>query len=77
LEFEPQQALYAPQNGLLFYEQIPKLWKSKLKPNGILAFEVGIHQAKPVAALLKQNGFHQIQIIKDFGGIDRVVSARA
>ncbi len=71
--FEPKDALYAPENGLFFYRFIPKLWSPKLKPGGMLAFEVGIHQAESVKQLMQQNGFTDIQTANDLAGIARVV----
>ncbi len=75
VRFEPEDALYAPENGYYFYRLIPKLWKDKLKPGGMLAFEVGIHQADTVKAFLAENGYTGIGYVKDLAGIERVVYA--
>lgn len=71
---EPEMALYAPENGLLFYRRIPEIWRQRLKQGGMLCFEVGIGQAEAVAALLEQNGFASIAVIPDYQGIQRVVT---
>ncbi len=73
VRFEPEDALYAPENGYYFYRLIPKLWKEKLKAGGMLAFEVGIHQAETVQQLMKQNGFQDVKTVDDYAGIARVV----
>ena len=39
----------------------------------MLAFEVGIGQADAVLRIMRSNGFGDIQILKDLGGIPRVV----
>ena len=45
-----------------------------LVPGGFMAFEVGIHQAEPVAALAKANPLIACtEILPDYAGIDRVV----
>lgn len=74
VRYEPEMALYAPENGLLFYRRIPEIWKQRLQQGGMLCFEVGIGQAAAVAALLQQNGFASIAVIRDYQGIERVVS---
>ena len=38
-----------------------------------MAVEVGIGQAEKVAALMKQSGLRNIQIIHDLGKVQRVV----
>lgn len=73
VRFEPEDALYAPENGLFFYRMLSKLWKTKLKIGGMLCFEVGVGQADAVKALLAENGYDGIGTEKDLNGIDRVV----
>ena len=73
VRFEPENALYAPENGYLFYRLIPKLWKSKLKKGGMLSFEVGHTQAKTVMGFLEENGYKNVGTAKDLSGIDRIV----
>ena len=36
-------------------------------------FEIGLGQAQNVLALMKDNGFSNLQIIKDYQNIDRVI----
>ena len=38
--------------------------------------EIGIDQSKDVEEIFRRDGFNQIEIRKDLGGIDRVVIAR-
>ena len=35
--------------------------------------EIGYDQGAAVSALMKDNGFHEVQIVQDLGGRDRVV----
>ncbi len=70
---EPAMALEGGEDGLLFYREIPKIWKKSLRPGGMLAFEVGDAQAEDVAAILEENGFADIRILPDLAGISRVV----
>ncbi len=70
---EPETALYGGEDGLYFYRVITEKWKSALNIRGVLAFEVGINEASAVAEILKQNGFENITLKKDLGGVQRVV----
>ncbi len=72
---EPKMALDGGEDGLFFYRKITKLWKDKLKKGGKILFEIGFDQGKQVGEILKQNGFTDIQVIKDFSKNDRVVKA--
>lgn len=70
---EPETALYGGEDGLYFYRRITELWKTSLKPNGILAFEVGINEADAVGRILARNRFKNITVRKDLCGVQRVV----
>ena len=74
--FEPSAALDGGNDGLHFYREITRLWGDALAEDGLLAYEVGIHQAKDVAAILSRSGFGSIACIRDAGGIERVVLGR-
>lgn len=73
--FEPEIALLGGQDGLDFYRAIIQNYKKSLKSGGMLAFEVGINEHKAVFDLLKTANFKEITVIKDFNGIERVVTA--
>lgn len=71
---EPRLALAGGLDGLDFYRRIVRDAAHYLNAGGFLALEVGIHQAQAVAALaepVEQLAF--AGIIKDYGGIERVV----
>jgi len=74
---EPKIALFGGIDGLGYYRKIIKKSPQYLKRNGFLALEVGLNQSKMVEELiLKENNFNQdIEIIKDYLGIERVVIA--
>ena len=71
-DFEPYQALYGGEDGLLFYKRITDIAPLVLNRDGILAFEIGYDQGESVSGLLKAN-FSDIEIIKDLCDNDRVV----
>lgn len=70
---EPKLALTAGEDGLDIYRRIAKDAPEYLKAGGTLLLEIGCSQAKKVKELLEQNGFENVQIIKDLAGLDRVV----
>jgi len=74
---EPKIALFGGIDGLDYYRKIIKKSSQYLKRNGFLALEVGLNQSKIIEELiLKESSFNQnIEIIKDYSGIERVVIA--
>ncbi len=73
VQHEPKMALDGDADGLAFYRAIMKHWLPLLKPNGMLAFEVGIGQATDVAAMMDAVGLQSVKMHRDLGGVDRVV----
>ncbi len=71
--FEPEMALFGGDDGLKFYREITKLWSKKLKPQGVLVFEIGINQHDEVKGILESNGYKNICFKEDLCGIIRVV----
>ena len=69
---EPHTALSGGQDGLDFYRRLANEAPAMLVPGGFTAFEVGIHQAGDVAALLNPL-IGRTEILPDYAGIDRVV----
>lgn len=75
-DYEPHLALDGGGDGLDFYRAITANFREVLNPGGGLFYEVGIHQASPVAAIMRQYGFEKIGFAQDTLGIDRVVYGR-
>lgn len=72
---EPVTALVGGRDGLDFYRRIIKEATSHMEEEGLLAFEVGIHEAQEVARLCREAGFIATSIRKDYAGIERHVFA--
>lgn len=73
--YDPRLALDGGADGLFFYREIIMLAPNYLKRGGKIFFEVGINQATDVAKMLEKS-FCDIQVVKDYSGIDRVVWAK-
>lgn len=71
--YEPLIALDGREDGLFFYRRIVEEGKAHLNRGGRLYFEIGYDQAKEVCNLMEQAGFEDINVVKDFAGLDRVV----
>lgn len=74
-DHEPLKALDGTEDGLYFYREIVRQAPKYLKKEGRLYFEIGHDQGAEVSELLKQAGFKEIHVVKDYAGLDRVVYA--
>lgn len=76
LKYEPEIALFVDdQNPLIFYKRIAHLAQLSLKEGGELFLEINQYLGKPLKELLKNNGFIEIEIKKDFYDADRMIRA--
>ena len=73
---DPRMALDGMEDGLYFYRAITQQAGNYLVPGGWLLYEIGCSQGEDVADLLRKEGFENIEIRKDLGGLDRVVLGR-
>lgn len=73
VRFEPETALFGGSDGLDFYRNIIRLWKSRLKENGMIAFEIGMGQEDEVMKMLVQHGFVNVRCTADLCGVNRCV----
>ncbi len=74
--FEPHKALFAEQDGLVFYQVLARQAKRVLKPAGALFVEMGSQQRDAVIAILEEQGWGSIKVVKDLAKLPRVVVAR-
>ena len=74
LEYEPHLALFvSDDDALLFYRKIALLAKKNLSSKGKLFFEINQYLGNETVCLLKDLGFQNIQLKKDFYGNDRMI----
>ncbi|MBR6380576.1 MAG: peptide chain release factor N(5)-glutamine methyltransferase [Lachnospiraceae bacterium] len=75
-EFDPVCALDGGEDGMDFYRRIAAGAGAFLTPGGKLFLEIGCDQAQAVTDELEAAGFCEIRVTRDYGGNDRVVSAK-
>ncbi len=73
--YEPRNALTDEKDGLSFYEKITELGTRMLVPNGKIYFELGAGLSEIVKEILTERNYENIEIIKDYAGIDRIIKA--
>ncbi|MGV6802498.1 MAG: peptide chain release factor N(5)-glutamine methyltransferase [bacterium] len=76
-KYEPEQALFAKENGLAAYSEITKRLTTLLRPMGHIIFEIGQGQADKVEKLLRKAQIdHLLTKKKDLSGIIRVIAGQ-
>lgn len=73
-DFEPRLALDGGADGLELLRKIIEHAPPQLKPKGVLAVETGADQGPLVAGLFESHGYRSVEVTRDLGGRDRVVS---
>lgn len=72
-DFEPHLALDGQADGLFFYRQIISQAGKYLTGGGMLFLEIGYDQGEAVKALMESAGYLEVEVVKDYAGLDRVV----
>lgn len=72
-DHDPRMALDGTADGLYFYRKIIEESEYYLKRGGQLFFEIGYDQAEDVSSLMQSHGYKEIEVKKDYAGLDRVV----
>ena len=72
---EPKMAFVGGEDGGDFYRAITPLYRDRIKENGFIAYEIGYDQAELLRRIAEENHM-SCEILKDFGGNDRVAVLR-
>ena len=72
-DHEPRMALDGTEDGLHFYRRIIEEAGKHLVSSGMLFFEIGYDQGQAVSELMRTEGYHEVQVVQDYAGLDRVV----
>jgi release factor glutamine methyltransferase len=76
-KWEPRNALDGGEDGLSYYRTIFSEARKYLMLSGVIFLEIGEGQAAEVSEIAMQNCFRNIYVIKDYSGIERIITARA
>ncbi|HHW28987.1 MAG TPA: peptide chain release factor N(5)-glutamine methyltransferase [Syntrophomonadaceae bacterium] len=75
VQYEPKNALDGGKDGLEHYRRLIPQAELFLAPGGLLACEIGIGQGEMLAGMLEQEGWKRVEVLKDYAGRERVVTA--
>ena len=73
-DFEPRLALDGGVDGLDLVREIAAQAPGHLTPGGLLALEIGADQGAAALSILRERGYADVELGRDLGGRDRVVS---
>jgi len=73
LHFDPSLALFGGEDGLECYRSLAENVAPLLAQRGLIGLELGYDQRKDVEELFYKVGFETLFILKDLGGIERVI----
>ena len=72
---EPEAAFVGGADGADFYRTLTPIYKHHIKKDGFIAYEIGYTQADALREIAERADM-DIEIIKDYGGHDRVAVLR-
>ena len=74
IKYEPQNAIYAKDNGLYFYDLILQKIKNNLKDNFLIAFEIGDKEGRDITNMVKKYLPKSFALLeKDYNNYDRYI----
>lgn len=71
--YEPDIAVTDHYDGFMFFRKISEISDKILIKRGKLFFEMAINQSEYVKKILLNNGFGNINIVKDYQNIERII----
>lgn len=72
-KYEPSNALFGGDDGLIFYRRILEGSISFLNKEGMIFLEIGYNQAKDLQEIGEKAGLKFVRLIKDYNDFDRVL----
>lgn len=73
---DPEVALFGGGRGDELICQLIEQAPARLKPDGLLALEIGLDQAEGLLEFLRQKNYHDIELKRDYSSIPRFLLAR-
>lgn len=72
LKFEPQNAIFAEDDGLYFYKNLLSITDKLCKKNGLICFEIGFNMKDKLIEICEKHNIKP-EFIKDYSGNDRIM----
>jgi release factor glutamine methyltransferase len=76
VQFDPALALDGGEDGLTIIKRLIESLPGKIASNGLVVLELGQGQAEKVCNFLARQNYRDISIMKDYQGVERILSAR-
>jgi release factor glutamine methyltransferase len=73
---DPEMALFGGERGDELIRELIEQAPSRLRPNGLLALEVGLGQSASLSEFLSQKKYHDIESKNDYSSTPRFIFAR-
>lgn len=71
--YDPQIALDGGADGLVFYRRLIREGWEYLTPGGVMLLEIGSSQGAWVRTHMEEQGYQDVQVVRDLAGLERVV----
>ena len=75
-DWEPHTALFAGEDGLLFYQRLLNEGKMFIKRGGYLVCEIGFTQLDAISQMIDASGWQLTEVTNDLQGIPRTLTIR-
>jgi release factor glutamine methyltransferase len=75
-EFEPRLAVTDEQDGMRHLRRIAQIAEDHLLGGGALLVEIAYNQETPACQVMAESGRWDVEVVKDYAGLPRVVMAR-
>jgi release factor glutamine methyltransferase len=76
VQHDPEIALFGGEQGDELVRRLINSAPAHLAPGGLLALEVGLGQAEGLGALMAEKNYHDIEQMRDYGGVTRFLFGR-
>ncbi len=73
LDYEPHEAVTDFGDGFVFFRKISEIGKSLQNKSGYLFFEAAQGQSETIKKIMTENGYSNIDTVKDYADINRVI----
>jgi release factor glutamine methyltransferase len=73
---DPAAALFAGERGTEMICKLIDAAREQLRAGGLLALEIGLGQADELFSLMAEKNYHDIEQIRDYGGVTRFLLGR-